>query len=142
MRIDQASGRGSGHQDLPTLAAPVIALLDHGMAGIGVVIVEASSLAEAFLGYRLLFFELVDRRQEKPPRCLACELLYLRFGMGPKKRAQPGIPAGTKLVFAIGSYFAQRGVALADPPFLKEIVIRFGMSGTTDPYHIPLLVTP
>ena len=47
-----------------------------------------------------------------------------------------------ELVFAIGSYFAQGGVALADPPFLDEIVIRFGMSGTTDPYHIPLLVTP
>lgn len=47
-----------------------------------------------------------------------------------------------ELVFAIGSYFTQAGVSLPDPPFLDEVVVRFGMSGRSSPYHIPLLVTP
>ncbi len=51
-------------------------------------------------------------------------------------------PGRYDLVFTIGAYFAAAGVALADPPFLEEIVIRFGMGGTSVPYHIPLLVTP
>lgn len=52
------------------------------------------------------------------------------------------VPGRYELVFAIGSYFARTGVSLPEPPFLDEIVIRFGMSGTTDPYHLPLLATP
>ncbi|MDD4932227.1 MAG: hydroxyisourate hydrolase [Methylacidiphilaceae bacterium] len=47
-----------------------------------------------------------------------------------------------ELVFAIASYFARAGIRLPEPPFLEEIVIRFGVSGRTDPYHLPLLVTP
>ncbi len=47
-----------------------------------------------------------------------------------------------EIVFAIAGYFTQAGISLPEPPFLDEIVIRFGMSGTTDPIHIPLLITP
>ncbi|CAB4242747.1 5-hydroxyisourate hydrolase [Methylacidimicrobium sp. AP8] len=56
---------------------------------------------------------------------------------------RPDLPAGRyELLFAIGSYFARAGVRQDDPPFLEEIVIRFGMSGEATPYHLPLLVTP
>ena len=55
MRIDPGSGRGSGQYDPPALVAPVIALPDHGLAGIGVVIAGASSLAEAFPAVRLFW---------------------------------------------------------------------------------------
>lgn len=55
---------------------------------------------------------------------------------------EPPADGRYELVFAIGSYFAQAGVPLGDPPFLEEIVIRFGMGGKATPYHIPLLVTP
>lgn len=47
-----------------------------------------------------------------------------------------------EIVFAIASYFTRKGVILPDPPFLDEIVIRFGISKLTNSLHIPLLVTP
>jgi 5-hydroxyisourate hydrolase len=53
------------------------------------------------------------------------------------------IPSGIyELVFAVGEYFSQRGVPLTDPPFLDEVVIRFGVSDETGNYHIPLLLSP
>ena len=41
-----------------------------------------------------------------------------------------------------GRYFARRGVALTDPPFLDEIVIRFGIADPAGHYHVPLLLSP
>jgi 5-hydroxyisourate hydrolase len=53
------------------------------------------------------------------------------------------IPSGIyELVFTVGEYFSQRGVPLSDPPFLDEVVIRFGVSDETGNYHIPLLLSP
>lgn len=53
------------------------------------------------------------------------------------------IPAGIyELVFTVAEYFSQRGLALTDPPFLDEVVIRFGVSDETGTYHIPLLLSP
>ena len=46
-----------------------------------------------------------------------------------------------ELEFDIGPYFRARGVALADPPFLHTVVIRFAMRSDED-YHVPLLVSP
>ncbi len=46
-----------------------------------------------------------------------------------------------ELVFHVGEYFARAGVALADPPFLDEVVLRFGI-GEDAHYHVPLLVSP
>jgi len=47
-----------------------------------------------------------------------------------------------ELVFHVGAYFAARGVQLPDPPFLDEIVLRFGVSDPAAHYHVPLLVSP
>ena len=47
-----------------------------------------------------------------------------------------------ELVFHAGEYFARSGTALADPPFLDEIPIRFGIADTAAHYHVPLLVSP
>lgn len=53
------------------------------------------------------------------------------------------IPAGTyELHFSVASYFAQRGVPLADPPFLDVIPLRFSAAEPEGHYHVPLLVTP
>jgi 2-oxo-4-hydroxy-4-carboxy-5-ureidoimidazoline decarboxylase len=49
---------------------------------------------------------------------------------------------GYELRFHIGAYFARRGVALADPPFLDIVPIRFGVSESEARLHVPLLVTP
>ena len=53
------------------------------------------------------------------------------------------IPAGIyEIVFSAGEYFRALGIALPDPPFLDEIVVRFGIADTMGNYHVPLLVSP
>ncbi len=47
-----------------------------------------------------------------------------------------------ELVFEIAAYFRQTGAALAEPPFLDRIPIRFGISDGRAHYHVPLLVSP
>lgn len=57
----------------------------------------------------------------------------------------PGLPelapGRYALVFAVAEYFASAGVAMADPPFLDEVCIAFGMADGGH-YHVPLLVSP
>ena len=53
------------------------------------------------------------------------------------------MPAGVyELVFAVGAYFAGRGVAATEPPFLDQVPVRFGLSDPAGQYHVPLLVSP
>jgi 2-oxo-4-hydroxy-4-carboxy-5-ureidoimidazoline decarboxylase len=53
------------------------------------------------------------------------------------------VPIGRyELRFAVGAYFAARGIALADPPFLDIVSVRFAVAEAEGHYHIPLLVTP
>jgi 2-oxo-4-hydroxy-4-carboxy-5-ureidoimidazoline decarboxylase len=53
------------------------------------------------------------------------------------------VPIGRyELKFAIGKYFAARGVPMSDPPFLDEIPVRFAVSEPEGHLHVPLLVTP
>lgn len=47
-----------------------------------------------------------------------------------------------RLCFAAGAYFRRGGVALADPPFIDEITLDFGIADTAAHYHVPLLVSP
>jgi 5-hydroxyisourate hydrolase len=47
-----------------------------------------------------------------------------------------------ELVFQAGAYFAASGVALPEPPFVDEVVLRFGIADTAAHYHVPLLVSP
>ena len=47
-----------------------------------------------------------------------------------------------RLVFSVAPYFAARGVALADPPFIDEVPLDFGIADTAAHYHVPLLVSP
>jgi 5-hydroxyisourate hydrolase len=46
------------------------------------------------------------------------------------------------LTFHVADYFRSLEVPLADPPFLDEVVIRFGVAGPEQSYHVPLLVSP
>ena len=51
--------------------------------------------------------------------------------------------AGTyELVFGAGAYFRALGVELPDPPFVDDVVIRFGIADADAHYHVPLLVSP
>lgn len=46
-----------------------------------------------------------------------------------------------ELVFHTGDYFLAANANLADPPFLDQVPLRFGI-GSDAHYHVPLLVSP
>ena len=46
-----------------------------------------------------------------------------------------------ELIFFVGDYF-KKMTDLPKTPFLDEVVIRFGISNSKEPYHVPLLVSP
>lgn len=66
------------------------------------------------------------------------------FTTGPDGRAGgPPLEAGVyEMVFQAGDYFRAAGVALPTPPFLDEVVIRFGVAEDAGHYHVPLLLAP
>ena len=47
-----------------------------------------------------------------------------------------------ELVFHVGAYFRATGSAVADPPFLDLVPVRFATAPGGDHYHVPLLVSP
>ncbi|MGE0744746.1 MAG: hydroxyisourate hydrolase [Rhodospirillales bacterium] len=47
-----------------------------------------------------------------------------------------------ELVFRLTEYFRAAGAALADPPFLGDVVIRFAVADPDRHYHVPLLAAP
>lgn len=47
-----------------------------------------------------------------------------------------------ELTFHAGDYFRKTGVALSDPPFLDQVVIRVGIADSSAGYHVPLLISP
>ena len=51
-------------------------------------------------------------------------------------------PGRYRLVFAVADYFRAEGARLADPPFLDEVPLDFGIAAGSDHYHVPLLVSP
>ena len=52
---------------------------------------------------------------------------------------EPGI---YELTFHAGDYFRGSGVELTDPPFLDQVVVRFGVADAVGNYHVPLLLSP
>jgi 5-hydroxyisourate hydrolase len=47
-----------------------------------------------------------------------------------------------EITFHATDYFRHAGVALADPPFLGDIVVRVGIADPEGHYHVPLLLSP
>jgi 5-hydroxyisourate hydrolase len=47
-----------------------------------------------------------------------------------------------ELTFHAGDYFRDLGIALPSPPFLDEVVVRFGVDDPNGNYHVPLLLSP
>jgi 5-hydroxyisourate hydrolase len=47
-----------------------------------------------------------------------------------------------ELVFHCGAYLRASGQAGAEPLFLNEVPIRFGMADSEAHYHVPLLLSP
>ena len=54
-----------------------------------------------------------------------------------------GMRAGEfQLTFHVADYFRGQGLALADPPFLDRVPIRFAIADVDAHYHVPLLCSP
>ena len=51
-------------------------------------------------------------------------------------------PGRYALRFAVADYYRGLGVALADPPFLDQVAVEFGIAADGGHYHVPLLVSP
>ena len=47
-----------------------------------------------------------------------------------------------ELTFHVGAHFRAASVALADPPFLDQVPVRFAIADPDAHYHVPLLVSP
>lgn len=47
-----------------------------------------------------------------------------------------------ELIFHVGPYLRQFGNNLAEPLFLDDVPIRFGISDPDTHYHVPLLISP
>jgi len=46
-----------------------------------------------------------------------------------------------ELEFRVSEYFAASGLAVADPPFLDDVIVRISLAEGQS-YHVPLLVSP
>lgn len=70
--------------------------------------------------------------------------LLTTFLTGPDGRAAPQTvtPGTYELVFHAADYFRDMGMHLPHPPFLDEVVIRFGIADAAGHYHVPLLLAP
>jgi 5-hydroxyisourate hydrolase len=64
-------------------------------------------------------------------RCSAPLLQGAAFGIG-----------RYSLTFHVAAYFRALGRDLAEPPFLDQVVIDFGVADARQDYHVPLLVSP
>ena len=51
-------------------------------------------------------------------------------------------PGRYRLVFEVAAYFRGRGAVLAEPPFLDNVPLDFGLSALGEHYHVPLLASP
>ena len=52
------------------------------------------------------------------------------------------LPGSYELLFHVGAYFRDHGVALSEPAFLDQVPVRFGIADPARHYHVPLLVSP
>lgn len=46
------------------------------------------------------------------------------------------------LTFDTAAYFRARGVALPEPAFFEQAIIRIGIADPAQHYHVPLLISP
>src|ERR1700733_3934009 len=97
---------------------------------------------------------ILDTSRGKPAQNVVIEL---RFGSKLVKSAvtnadgrtdQPLVSADRletgvyELTFHAGDYFRAAGVELTTPPFLDEVIVRFGVADPAGNYHVPLLLSP
>ncbi len=101
---------------------------------------------------------VLDTVNGRPARGVAIELFRLEGGQrrsvartatnadgrtdAPLMIGESFLTGTYELVFEVGSYFRSLGTAMADPPFLDVVPIRFTIAEPDGNYHVPLLVSP
>ena len=64
-------------------------------------------------------------------------------GGGRATLIEAGLSEGVyELTFMVADYHRAQDISLADPPFLDEVTIRFGVADPQAHYHVPLVFTP
>jgi len=101
---------------------------------------------------------VLDSSRGAPAPNVAVDLHFLRNGVRHHIRTvttnqdgrtdEPLLSGGSiesgvyELTFHAGDYFRQAGVEMTDPPFLDEVVVRFGLADPKGNYHVPLWLSP
>jgi 5-hydroxyisourate hydrolase len=87
---------------------------------------------------------LIELYQLEPERCLLKTCRSNSDGRcdQPLLAGQEFKTGAYELVFHAGDYFSARGASLPQPPFLDQVVIRFGIAAKDQHYHVPLLISP
>jgi 5-hydroxyisourate hydrolase len=52
------------------------------------------------------------------------------------------VPGEYEVVFHVGEFYRQRGVAVASIPFIDAVPFRFGIAATAGTFHLPVRVSP
>jgi len=90
-------------------------------------------------GVRIELFRLLPAGRER-----LCDVATNQDGRCPAPllagaALRPGI---YELVFHVAAYFRAAGVALAEPAFLDQVPVRFGIAEASAHTHVPLLISP
>ena len=98
-----------------------------------------TSLGKPAAGMRLALFRLRDSG-----RAPICEAKTNADGRcdAPLLEGDQFLRGEYELVFQAGHYFAALRVPMTEPPFLGEVVLRFGIGDIAQHYHVPLLISP
>lgn len=90
-------------------------------------------------GVKIELFRLQDGRAE----LLRTEVTNADGRLqGPMLSGNEFKPGVYELVFHIGDYFRGTSTNLAEPAFLDQVPVRFGISAKDAHYHVPLLIAP
>lgn len=87
--------------------------------------------------------EVHENRDAGEPMPLATALTLDNGRVAAPLLAGADLRAGRyTLTFHVAEYFRRRGVALPEPAFIEQAVIRIGIADPLQHYHVPLLITP
>ncbi|MEM9604669.1 MAG: hydroxyisourate hydrolase [Pseudomonadota bacterium] len=108
------------------------------MAGLTTHVLDTANGVPA-AGVQLTLFRITDTA-----RSAVCSAVTNADGRvdAPLLTADEAAAGIYELCFAAGAYFAARGTSMPDPPFVDEVVLRFGIADPNAHYHVPLLVSP
>jgi 5-hydroxyisourate hydrolase len=84
----------------------------------------------------------LERVSDDERRTLLMKTVTNKDGRPIEPLSGDDLPPGVyELRFQAGDYFKRNGLQLPDPPFLDDVVLRFGIADPVGHYHVPLLLS-